>query len=128
MNINCPCGSERKLIDCCGPYLNRSELPKTAEKLMRSRYSANVLNDNAYLLSTWHESTKPSLVDETNSDLKWMSLKIRNRNLGDAVDSEGTVEFIAKFKINGKAHRLHEISNFLKIENKWFYVDGKIIG
>jgi SEC-C motif-containing protein len=37
----------------------------------------------------------------------------------------GTVEFVAIFKVNGKAHRIHEISQFIKQDQQWFYVDGQ---
>jgi SEC-C motif-containing protein len=36
-----------------------------------------------------------------------------------------TVEFVAIYKINGKAHRLHEISSFVCEGKQWLYVDGQ---
>jgi SEC-C motif-containing protein len=46
---------------CCGPYLN-DNIPD-AESLMRSRYSAFVLERANYLLATWHASTRPAALD-----------------------------------------------------------------
>ncbi|NCS66434.1 MAG: hypothetical protein GW787_09760, partial [Betaproteobacteria bacterium] len=53
MNPHCPCGRATALADCCGPYLSGAPAPD-AERLMRSRYTAYVLEDEAYLLTTWH--------------------------------------------------------------------------
>ena len=41
----CPCLSGSAYQDCCGPYHSGSADAPTAERLMRSRYSAFVLGD-----------------------------------------------------------------------------------
>jgi SEC-C motif-containing protein len=54
----CPCGSGRRLDDCCGHY-HRGAAAPTAEALMRSRYSAYVLKNSPYqlaLLDPSHQS------------------------------------------------------------------------
>ena len=86
---------------------------------MRSRYSAYALGLEAYLLQTWHSSTRPARLglDEAPHP-KWMGLEVK------AV-GQGSVEFIARYKIGGRAHRLHETSRFLCEEGVWFYLDGK---
>ena len=90
---------------------------------MRSRYSAFVNMDEAYLKATWHPRTRPSRV-RLDSDLQWLGLKIKSTQLGGEADTEGTVEFVARCKRNGKAQRLHETSRFKKIDGRWFYLDG----
>ena len=45
------------------------------------------------------------------------------RNLLPAGE-EATVEFVARCKIGGRAHRLHEVSRFVRGEGRWYYVDG----
>src|SRR5687767_1109085 len=55
----CPCGGP-SLATCCGPYLDGTALPPTAEALMRSRYTAYTLKNEPYLLATWHPSTRPA--------------------------------------------------------------------
>ena len=49
----CPCGSQISLSNCCLPLLSGQTHAKTAEQLMRSRYSAHVLLQIEYLWQTW---------------------------------------------------------------------------
>jgi SEC-C motif-containing protein len=93
---------------------------------MRSRYSAYVLGDESYLLATWHASTRPSQLNlAEEGPVKWLGLKVINAN-DDQIYNEGTVEFVARYKVNGKAYRLHELSRFVRENGVWFYVDGEI--
>lgn len=89
---------------------------------MRSRYSAYCLGDEAYLLKTWHSSTRPASLDLNNNPVKWIGLEIIDAPevLGDS----GSVEFVARFKQNGRAGKLHENSRFLREQDRWLYVDG----
>lgn len=123
----CPCGSALPFARCCGPCLNGAAQPKTAEQLMRSRYTAYVLGDTAYLLATWHPTTRPSnLRLEPAGAVKWLGLKILRTHLGMADDQRGEVEFVARYKIQGKAVRLHESSEFVRDGGRWFYVSGMV--
>jgi SEC-C motif-containing protein len=119
---SCPCGSGHDFADCCGRYVGGNEAAPTAEALMRSRYSAYVLGREDYLLYTWHASTRPAslgLADEAAT--KWLGLEVkRHESSGDAA----IVEFVARYKVGGRAHRLHETSRFIHEGGKWFYVDG----
>jgi len=127
INDSCPCGSGNAYRVCCGPYLDQAHLPDTAQKLMRSRYTAYVLQREDYLLQTWHPSTRPeqfSLDRETPA--KWLGLKIVRSEAGDLQDQQGLVEFIARYKMGGTAQRLHETSCFVREESRWFYLDGQI--
>ena len=124
----CPCGSTKAFAQCCEPRLNQTSPATTAEQLMRSRYTAYVMNNEDYLLATWHESTRPTYLDLNAEPVKWLGLKIVSSRAGQQDDPQGEVEFIARYKINGKAHRLHEISRFRKESGKWFYVDGEMLG
>jgi SEC-C motif-containing protein len=90
---------------------------------MRSRYSAFVEVDEAYLLATWHPVTRPSRV-RLVPDQRWLGLAIKHLAAGQAQDQSGTVEFVARFKVHGKGHRLHETSRFEKIDGRWYYRDG----
>lgn len=94
---------------------------------MRSRYSAYVMGLEPYLLATWHASTRPAsleLAGETAT--KWLGLEIRRRQATD--DSHAVVEFVARYRVAGRGHRLHEISNFVREDGRWFYVDGEVRG
>ena len=91
---------------------------------MRSRYSAFVTLDEAYLLDTWHPATRPSRV-RLHADQRWLGLTIKRCEAGQADDERGTVEFVARFKLAGRGHRLHEKSRFEKLGGCWYYRDGE---
>jgi len=120
----CPCGAT-DYAACCGRYHDGTPAPDAAA-LMRSRYSAYVLKLEAYLLATWHRSTRPAALDLAADDRKWLGLEVKKYTPESA--DRATVEFIARYKIGGRAHRLHEISRFVREEGKWFYVDGEFPG
>ena len=118
----CPCGSGRTYAECCGLYHNGEDAP-TAEALMRSRYSAYVLRLEPYLLDTWHAGTRPPSLDlDQDGTTRWLGLEIR-RHERTGPDS-ATVEFVARYKMAGRAFRLHEISRFIHEDGRWYYVDG----
>ena len=122
----CPCGSGRPLDHCCGVYIRGEARPATAEQLMRSRYSAYVLGDQAYLLRTWHASTRPASLALAEAPVKWLGLRIMRTAAGGKDDLEGRVEFEARYKPHGKAERLHEVSRFVREDGRWLYIDGMV--
>ena len=97
---------------------------QTAEQLMRSRYTAYVLGDEAYLLRTWHASTRPATLALAAAPVKWLGLRIVRTVAGGPDDRDGIVEFEARYKPQGRAERLHEVSRFVKEDGQWYYVDG----
>ena len=108
---------------CCGRYLDHwDEQPAPdAESLMRSRYSAFVLQRADYLLATWHAPQRPPSVD-FDPGARWLGLEVRAaRATGD---DTAEVEFVARHRIAGRAVRLHERSRFVREGGRWFYVDG----
>jgi SEC-C motif domain protein len=117
---DCPCGKQA-YARCCGRFIEHGETPRTAEELMRSRYTAYTQSNDAYLLATWHPSTRPA-PPIAEGGLKWLGLEVRaQKQDGD----EAAVEFVARYKEpGGRAHRLHETSRFVRERGKWFYVDG----
>lgn len=124
----CPCraeqGQDLAYAACCGRYhAGPFELQApTAEALMRSRYSAFVLGLPGYLMATWHPSTRPATLDLDEPGLKWLGLQVQAHAAQDA--DHATVEFVARSKQGGKAHRLHEVSRFVREAGRWFYVAG----
>jgi SEC-C motif-containing protein len=128
LTCSCPCGSSKQYADCCYRYLNLGELVTTAEILMRSRYTAYTLNYEDYLLTTWHRDTRPTYLEVEVIDQlpkKWLGLVIKRHE--QSTVNHAIVEFIARYKINGRAHRLHEVSRFVREAGIWFYVDGDIL-
>ena len=94
---------------------------------MRSRYSAYVLVREEYLLRTWHPSTRPDHLDFSDAKaMIWLGLKIVRTEVGDSNDQQGMVEFVARYKVSGKAHRMVEISRFVRESGQWFYLDGTL--
>lgn len=91
---------------------------------MRSRYSAFAVANENYLLATWHPDTRPSRV-RFDEQQRWIGLRIKSTESGSETDDTGTVEFVARFKVNGRGHRLHENSRFEKIDSRWYYLDGE---
>ena len=116
----CFCGNAMPFSLCCEPYITLTKKPSTAEQLMRSRYSAFVTENESYLLYTWHRDERPSEV-RFDFNTKWLGLKIEQCKAGLALDSEGWVKFVARYKINGKAERIEELSYFIKDNQQWFY-------
>ena len=127
----CPCGrqdaSKRPLplARCCGRFLGDFEHTPApdAQSLMRSRYTGYVLGDEPYLLATWHPSTRPpSVAPEPGA--KWLGLDVLDSRQVDA--THAAVEFVARYRIAGRAHRLHERSRFVREDGRWYYVDGDL--
>lgn len=123
---SCFCGSGQAYSDCCGCFIDDGENAPTPEHLMRSRYSAYYLGNEDYLLKTWHPSTRPASLNLDNNPVKWVGLEIIDAP--EARDDNATVEFIARFKQNGRAGKLHENSRFLREMDRWYYIDGKTTG
>ena len=91
---------------------------------MRSRYSAYVLGLEPYLLATWHAGTRPTALDlDKETSPRWLGLDIK-RHQATSPDS-AVVEFVARYKTGGRAHRLHEVSRFVREDGRWYYVDGE---
>ncbi len=106
---------------------------------MRSRYTAYTQGNETYLRATWHPRTRPlDTIIDPDEHLRWLGLEIksalrlrqRKAELPDQPDSD-TVEFVARYKVDGRAHRLHELSRFLREPDpalggtpRWFYLDG----
>ena len=92
---------------------------------MRSRYTAYTLQREDYLLATWHSATRPSALGLAEDvPTQWIGLQVKRHEQTDA--EHARVEFVARYKMNGRAYRLHEISRFVRENEKWFYVDGEI--
>ena len=135
----CPCGGG-PYATCCGPYISGDALPATAETLMRSRYTAFTLRDEPYLRATWHASTcPPDALFAEEEKVQWLglevksALRLRQRKAESADQAEesnrDTVEFVARYKVKGRAHRLHEVSRFVREADtggtvRWLYLDG----
>jgi SEC-C motif-containing protein len=120
---DCPCGSGRRYDECCGPLHHGDQAASDAATLMRSRYSAYALHLPTYLLSSWHESTRPHGLED--DELEWTGLQIHGHKQLDP--AQATVTFTAFFKTpDGTPGTLKEESRFLFEQGRWWYVDGEV--
>lgn len=124
----CVCGSARPYTECCGVYIESGKAAPTAALLMRSRYTAYVRRDEAYLFKTWHPDYCPESLNLSTDQqgMKWIGLDIKATTGGQVGDTEGTVEFVARYKMNGRACVLHEKSRFVYESGQWLYQDGEL--
>ena len=117
----CPCGTARSYTECCGLYLSGQAAAPNAETLMRSRYTAFTRLDETYLLATWHPSTRPAALDLAgDAATKWIGLDVKRFEVTGA--DSAIVEFVARYKIGGRAQRLQEVSRFVREQGRWYYV------
>jgi SEC-C motif-containing protein len=116
---SCPCGRGLPYAECCGPA-HQGQPPATAEALMRSRYSAFALDDDDYVLRTWHPRTRPPAV-EPDTGLRWVGLDILESTGGGLFDAEGVVEFRAHYRDHGKHGDMVERSRFVRHDGQWTY-------
>ncbi|GAA3995084.1 YchJ family metal-binding protein [Comamonas faecalis] len=128
----CPCGRldgrGRPLVfaACCGRYIGHADCPAPdAESLMRSRYSAYVLGDAAYLQATWHARTRPPTMDANAAGARWLGLQVHDaRGTGEQT---AEVEFTARWRdASGRGQRMRERSRFVQEQGRWYYVDGDV--
>jgi len=123
----CLCGSKIDQAGCCTAYHSGTKAAPTAEALMRSRFTAYAIHNEAYLLETWDNTKCPDSVDFSKEEkVEWTNLHIISQKKGRKKDHKGIVEFKAYYTLNGDEYVINEISRFVKKEGKWFYLDGII--
>jgi len=119
---NCFCGSDQPFSRCCGPILKGESAADSAEKMMRSRYSAYVMAATDYLIASTHISKRATLsrkeIEQWAKSNRWQKLEIIHSDTF-------VVEFKAYFSDrSGKKQVHHERSTFAFEDGKWYYVDG----
>lgn len=118
----CPCGAAASYGACCGRY-HHGPLALQApdpQSLMRSRYSAYVLDVRDYLLATWHASSRPAGMEPPEPGLQWLGLDVREAPAPSG--GRGTVFFVARCKLHGRAQRIAEVSEFVREDGRWYYL------
>lgn len=121
--MDCPCQPVKDYDKCCGRFISHQLQAGNAQLLMRSRYSAYVLQKTDYILDTWHPDLRPENLYIDDS-LCWLRLDILNfKEKGD----EATVEFEARLLNGAKVNALHEKSHFVREQERWFYTRGEMM-
>ena len=124
---DCPCGLPAPYDECCGRLHRGQARAASPEQLMRSRYSAFALRNEAYLLRSWHPGTRPAGVD-FDPTVRWLGLEIVGSTGGGPFGGESTVEFRARYAERDRTGELHENSRFVRHDNAWVYLDGAVSG
>ena len=126
----CPCGSGRVYAECCEPYISGKAKAPTAEALMRSRYTAYAEHAVDYIINTCVHRGKddidPKSTREWSEQSTWLGLTIIATEKGGPADTEGVVEFEARYERGGLKDIHHERGTFKKQNGEWLYVDGHV--
>jgi SEC-C motif-containing protein len=131
----CPCGSHREYEACCAPVIHKKAQAKTAEALMRARYSAYVKHEIDFIIGTVQkyegDPRKGSDIDYNATrawaeESVWHGLQILRVEKGGEGDSEGVVEFEAAYTRKGLRDVHHETAEFKRVDGAWLYVSGKV--
>lgn len=122
----CPCGSGKTYAKCCGLFIDNHKAPETPEQLMRSRYTAYTLAQTNYISKTMREKALVGF-DEFQSKqwaqkVIWIGLTVKQSTM--ETPDKGYVEFIAHWIEKNHFCTMHERSEFHRMNNQWFYVDG----
>ncbi|MDO4433799.1 MAG: YchJ family protein [Alysiella sp.] len=125
----CPCQSSQDYAQCCAPFHHYCKLPETAEQLMRSRYAAYVLQNMDYILT----STVPAqqdLLDKAgliawSQQTEWLGLTV-HAHTPHIKPHHAQVEFTAYFEQEGGVQAHHELSAFVKIDGRWYFIDPTV--
>jgi len=115
----CPCGLPAAYDACCARFHAGAAAP-SPELLMRARYTAYAREDGAFLLASWHPSTRPASV-VFDAALRWTRLQVLEAT-GGLLDTTGTVRFRAHHVRRGVPGVLEEHSRFGRDDGRWAYV------
>ncbi len=130
--MSCPCMSKKKYQECCETLIKGKEHAKTAEQLMRARYSAYAKNEISYIEKTQGHDPDNTFDREAASkwatESKWLGLEVVKTHARGEKDNEGFVEFIASYEDANGPHKHQERSRFVKQDNQWFFHSGSIVG
>ncbi|MCB1110431.1 MAG: SEC-C domain-containing protein [Chlamydiia bacterium] len=119
--MTCPCGSGKDYKQCCGLYIEGNEDAPTPEALMRSRYTAYTRNNLDYIEKTMRGEALERFDRSRGEGVEWIQLTVL---FAEEKGDEGTVQFIATFRYQGKEQMMHEVSSFERIQGKWYYTKG----
>ncbi len=125
----CPCQSQKLYSQCCEPYINGTARPQVPEQLMRSRYTAYTQGNIDYIAATMKGQAAQNFDSEATKNwahqVKWLGLEVINAPKPQA--KLGFVEFIAQYEEEGVLHKMHEVSEFARLDggSRWYYVSGK---
>lgn len=121
-NAKCPCGSGLKYKKCCKLYHN-GKIAKDALSLMKSRFSAYATGEVKYIQKTATNQDDTDSIKEFCKNSEFKKLEILEFVDGE---NEAYVTFRATIFQGDKDISFTEKSRFLKIEDRWLYVEGEL--
>ena len=117
--------NEKDMVKRCMEYIEGKAEPKTAEELMKSRYTAYTIGNIDYIMDTHDPATSKDISKEETEEWakssEWLGLEIISTEAGTESDDKGIVEFKATYRENGEVQVHHEKSAFVRVEGKWYY-------
>lgn len=111
-NDACPCGSDKKYKQCCGPAVEGSIWPETPEALMRSRYTAYAIGAVEHLFRTTHPENEAvkgieqeRFLQETSTYCQSVSFERLTVHESTPPDKNGAahVRFTAMYRLGNEA-------------------------
>lgn len=128
----CPCGSGKSYAECCEPIIKGVEKAKTAEALMRARYTSYVKHEIDFIVKSCYQAGEQSDIDieatrQWSEESTWHGLKIMRTEKGGENDEDGWVEFTASYTQKGMKDDYLEQAHFKKVNGEWLYDQGNLI-
>ncbi len=145
----CPCRVSPSLVflttpipysDCCRPYHDTFDKndddvkAESAERLMRTRYSAFVLVKSDYIVKTTVPAQQALLdikaIEKWARETNWAGLEIVEHT-PKLSKRHAQVEFKAfytesKEQLDGQQAAHHELSTFVKVDGLWYFLDPTV--
>ncbi len=124
----CDCGSGLDYQLCCMPIITGVAQAKTAEALLRARFTAHVKLEVDFIVNTIHPDKAaehdPAIIKEWAEQTKWLRLEIIEKQKGTEKDTTGLIEFNAYYE-RKKGEEVHsEVAQFVKKDNSWYFYDA----
>ena len=126
--MTCPCSSGAAFAECCEPIITKAEQAKTAEQLMRSRYTAYATGNVDWIVDSQsadgRELVDRKATEEWSKRAEWHRMEVLEVQQGGEDDDEGFVDFKAYYTMAGEEITHHEVASFRKEDGVWYFVDG----
>ena len=111
------------------PLCQRHRHAADAEALMRSRYAAYALQQIDYLIATTVPAQQPLLnrasIEAWSRQAEWLGLTVLQHH-PKVGKNHAQVEFEARFREQGETHCHRELSAFVQIEQRWYFIDPTV--
>lgn len=128
----CACCSGREYADCCEPIISGRSKAGTGVELMRARYTAYTLADIDFLYKSSGPQVRKEFDEKSSREwaekATWGGLEILATEGCEEGDDAGTVEFVARYSMEGTEFRHRELAEFERVKGDWRFMDGVVKG